>query len=1197
MNKKLTGFKRFSAAAIVLLLGLALALCIIRVPAVSVNAEENVRFSEPAASQLSLANTQFGDSSGSYPASPSSWTGSDLTGAEGNTVSGVISLVATNYNSANKDSDGNYEDKFKLTRYPEYATRAQLPETPFGSGEYVNTNKNVLMINTADSKTAYAYTSASMSFAAGAYYRVSAYVKTGNFPSDQGASIKLKGFAEDVAFRNINTVRNLQKDEKGVPILNKDNMYGFKKYTFYVATARSESKEVTLSLGVGDYLSDQTNENYYYYPAKGYAFFDNVVAEQIPANTYFLDKETYDNDSHKDKDYYLFKDFNENLTYLNDNPNTFAAKYDLGSGDGNDIGSFERGLNGWTRISDLEGLTAKGLISDVYNTRGSFDEDNAFGFEKEYISPIGDRENNSKILVIASKKEKVAAGFRSPKYKILRNTYYRLSFYANTENVSGGAGATAVVRGTNGVADSDNKLVSLCTGITGDPANTLGYGWKQYAFYVRGSYLNDYEISLELWLGQPDSLSSGIAMFDEIKLEKITPAFYGSNSVNGTVVTFDPTFDSTGITNGRFYEVGEYKDYAYPLAPASWTLVKPDSQSITGFATNAVASADDAVSGVISTQSEHFDANRTSYNGATNPMPSTINNLLMISSSKDTAIGYRSSTVSITSKTRYTLTVDVIADRLKGYGANLALLAGSDVIATIENIKTTGTYTFYIEGGLADANVSLDIWLGFVDRKNNTEKLASGNLFVDKVAFQTLEDETVFKNKKAEYETLKTANYKHFGYAVYSFDAMDMGAYDAYSDSVIRTPYDFKLTENGSNTNVTYGIFDYTALPAYPAGQNEIPAYFRNNAPINNGILYLRNSNPGYSTLSMRSSLTLAATSYYRLTIGVKVDLPEAMKTDGNVVGASIALANTEQKFENIKDTVLRAANKDKDVIDREAFKTYTFYIKTGKDANSALLTFSLGASEFPNRYCIGRLYINDITLSTITNTEYEEILPYFDEKGEKYDSEFVKYNTTTDFSEGDETEDDASDDKTEEETPSDTSNEVSWWLVPSILFAIALVIAVVGTFVRRLLERRTDNKSVKVRNSYDRGATLRKLQGGRVATTDSELNATDEYDEFDDNAPIEPAKKQVVSTEESEEELDVTAETTSDHYDEFDDEQQAASEAATTVDGENSEGAPENTDSAEKSEVSKEKKAAVKQKPVTVVEKEKEDYSDSFED
>ncbi len=1166
MNRTQTGLKRYFSVIAVFVIGIALAVSALRLTPFTAKADSE-GFTDPAAVELSISNKQFSESNGANPGEPNNWTGAGVAGSSSErVVAGVVSLDPDKYNEATKD-----DDVYKLKRYGEY--KNSVPQTPFGTNEFAGTNKNVLMINTVDSETAYGFTSESVTFTAGGFYRVSAYVKTGMFAESTGAAIKLGGLPEEVCFRNINTVKDLEKDANSNPVLTKDNLYGFEKYTFYVAAPLITDSTVTLSLQVGDATEDEDNP--YRRPAKGYAFFDNIEAEQISANAFRLET-----NAAQGRDNVIVKNFDDGSDYMTDGGD-ITYFYNDGTASGNEIGSFNNvtanGLpTGWSRISDVEDTTGGNGRAFVYDAGNSFVEDNEWKLSSPPMSPVGKQNGDSNIFFLHSD-EKVSFGYHTPTYKVLRNTYYRLSFFVKTENIDGGSGATAVLRGTSGVDSNDNKLAVSSSMMTGDSANVMRYGWKQHAFYIKGSALRDYEFRLEFWLGQPGSVSSGTAMFDEVRIEKLTASEYSAHSASGTIATFDPTFADSGLPNGSFYEVGEYEEYKYPLTPASWTLITPDKAETTDFSTNPVESAKDVVSGIVSTESEHFDANRDNYNNAVNPTPGGAN-VLMISSAENTAIAYRSAAVTTEADKVYVLSAALNTENLSGYGANLVLKNGNNVIATIENIKGGSgfkTYNFYIDSGSASHSVTLEIWLGMNDRIDNATKLASGTMFVKDVSFKEYTQENfptdyaAYSELTAKYDNLRSIGSKNINFATYTFGKFDMSAYDYYTNGVVKVPYNWNLTL-GSKDNVVYGIFDYTSLPA--ENRTEIPDKFVNTESANNGVLYLRNKAPGYSAISTNNAITLAENSYYLVQVAIKVDISKESLENEEIIGAGIALSNSLEKdfsFKNIKNTSTQSDDSNPDSTDYETFKTYSFYVKTTETADIGL-AISLGDTLLPNKHCSGRVYVNDIKIIKINNVDYETAVADIDED--------EQYKMNVDLST-------ATEDPDEEEKP---KAEIAWWLIPSILFAVALLIAVIGTFIRKLLDRRAEKKSVQVKNSYDRKTTLNRIHNEKEGGDSVDASvADDDYDEFDDTLSPVPAKaRRERAASRVEDATEETVEEQADEFDEFDEFDEDSEKADADEKADNAEEqADENT--SQEAAVSDESQSA-NQEPATVVEEEK---------
>ena len=618
---------------------------------------------------------------------------------------------------------------------------------------------------------------------------------------------------------------------------------------------------------------------------------------------------------------------------------------------------------------------------------------------------------------------------------------------------------------------------------------------------MKGSVLRDYTASVECRLGADSNKSRGIAFFDNVTVEEISPADYNSYNANGNLtVDFDTqapldssaatvSFPDTGITNGEFYQVGEYEynaeEFRYPVVPASWTQYTPDTAGTQGYSTTAVET-DSIIAGIVPTDNATFSACAAQGwlgNGAQNHVHKD-GSILMLSSSEPTAFAYRSSAFTAAADTPGTLTVSLLAENMSAtdYGASLVLKDGDRIISTIEGIKNTNgfkTYTFYIEPSSAEiGTLSIEIWLGNSDRKNNKSKLSAGYVYVQKVSYAAIEDDTtddgagnstVTKSKAAKFAEFKTAcdNERKAGLfvrAAYSFKSVDLTAYDVYDDSFIKYPYDWTLTASGENAGtVQYGVFDPNDRPAssYPF----VPESFANSPQSTaDGILLLNNKLPAASTLTYNGSLSLAADTYYRVEVSVRVDFPEQERA--NAKGATIALLDSNGNRKSVHADIRDTATKPDSIV-TDTFRTYAFYIKSGSEATTVSLALSLGENDY-SKQTAGRVYVNAVTCTDVNNTIYDQAVEEIGkrDKGKTYDETF-RYARIADLSVADEEETD--------DTPSEKGcGTLDWWLIPSILFAVAILIALIGFMVRKIVEKKASKKGVvEKRVSYDRAATL----------------------------------------------------------------------------------------------------------------------------
>lgn len=1009
------------------------------------------------------------------------------------------------------------------------------------------------MINTErGAEVVYSFASGEMTFVANSFYRVSAWVKTGDFAEGTGATIKLTGLGENCSFININTVGGLKK-ENGIPVLNKDNDFGWVKYSFYVRTSASLSSSVKLVLGLGDAV-DNGDEDPEIMPrsARGYAFFDTVEAERISSHDYAFETAN------------LVKSATRGNLYTDAAGTTLALDlYDvdyLKDGAGKDIGTFSDGLNGWTKnipydAEDEDEAFGGAANAYTYDSFSVIDpEDNDHGFTANPWSPLGRAEDsdtissgtlggdNGNILVISTynnsgKFEAAALGVASPEYEIKRFGYYRFGVWIKTDGADGGSGASIGVKGTSNNPADDYKLKQWFTTLTGDDTDLAHYGWKEHVVYIKGSVKSDCKAHFELWFGSPESKSRGIAMFDNATFTELSYSEFSamSSADGGNVVTLDVAEESTGVANGSFQNVGDIvdDDTSYPLPVASWTRYTPDDAATIGFSSNKV-NTDNAIYGLIPTDRETFDGFADDI-GVENPADfenPPLYNALLLSSSTKTAFCYRSSDLTVATDKAYKLTVEMAVRNIDGYGASLVLkTTDGRVLSTIEGVKTTNnafkTYTFYIDKPLADQTVCVEIWLGLNDRKNNTHKLSSGTVYVKSVAFAewTAADEN--GSVDAEYTEVfekyiadlgNTALLDTLDYGVYSFSKPSLDYYDAYSYRMFdeyAPAYQWIAASQSSaaaksgvvNTDNMHGVSVYNGFKPDAADQY---------GTVQSGnMLVIDHAAPTNTIYTLATNLNLAASTYYRLDVTLKVHTTDETRLNDVIEGATIGLSGAvADKFENIKDTTTLVAEGQEDSRDRETYKTFSFYISSG-DNGGELGLYVMFGGKTQRTFTDGQLIVSDVSLTSIGNTVYEsvsdELAAY-----EKKHKEEEKYRKVVALSETAEP-----DDENTEKTP----NEVAWWIIPTVIFGVCLIAAIVLILVMRLRDRAKRKKKVTITTEYDRAETIKELD--RLAKVEEDEKKAAEKQAAADNVPADEFDEQPQDGQASDDSKDLPSENT----------------------------------------------------------------------
>lgn len=1031
---------------------------------------------------IGLSNGDFANSASSFLGAPTSWTAIDHADKNiGATVMGVFDLEQ--YNTSNDNIE-----TAKLTQYSEYLNTS--PKSPFGTlvGSSNLANYKFLMINTTkETDTVAGYSSQSVTLSNSKFYKVSTWVKTGAFAKN-GASFRLSGIeGQNIAFSDIQTVTSSDME------LTTANNYGWSEYSFYIKTSSIESVTISIDLSVGDYYfyddgegtQESVNKN-----ASGYAFFNNVSAEEISPTLY---NNTLSGAEGFDKIQFVDLSLASANTGLSA-PLDFTAT----------------GQSNWKSVmAEQAGVDMSTLVGNpFYDTNKPFDNDNIYGLEDAPIPATG-KGDNSEILVLSSYDQSsdnfktTAVGYESSEFTIEQYKYYRISAWVYTENMTNsGAGATISIR-TNQIntANDDNYYEFTVNGCAGDSSNESRYGWREYAFYISGSMFKEYDIAIGFWLGRQDSVSGGIAMFSGIEFNTLTAEEFDTNSGDsvGGIVTIDGTYAETGVTNGNFTLYDSFSGEAvYPLAPYGWEYNTPSTVTTSNYSNSEEhMDTDGIISGVIVSEEAHFYANRNNYgSNVIRPTNAESINVLYMSNDSLTAFNYTSTPISIPENATGTITVRMMVNNIAGYGANIVFKNDDRVIGTIEKITSTNLdfkeFDLYLESASA-TEITVEIWLGLNERGTyNTNKLASGQVYVDSVSYVTDESNSVFYDGMTRYKkdvsNMDVLDAK-LDYCAFSFDQVLLTEYDIYEEKLVKYPYLFTALSFGQ---MSYGIYDSTNLLD---GTGELPAsaftgdnskYDADGNLYNNTILYMQNMTETYSIMSLNRSYSLDAEAYYRVEVSLKTDI----YTDSDTAqGVGIQLNGGDYKFENIN----HQTNTNIIDADRDNYRTYYFYIYAGSNTSEVSLAFTMGGVN--NEACAGSLYINSINFYSITNSEYEE------KSGNLHkDTDNILRVSFADY----DTESDTESDSTTDLLPT-AGATFDWLLVPSILFGLALIVFIVCITVRKIGDRRVKKATIHGTtgryHDYDRRFVEEESSEDDV-TTDTNLSDVSEqrqYEVFDD--------------------------------------------------------------------------------------------------
>ena len=601
---------------------------------------------------------------------------------------------------------------------------------------------------------------------------------------------------------------------------------------------------------------------------------------------------------------------------------------------------------------------------------------------------------------------------------INKQTYYRLTFWAKSD-----CGKTAAtVKLVDKTEENPVESASLTTSstVTKD-SNKFRNDWTKYTFYIYGPALNSKEVTAQIWLGTQDSKASGYVFVDDFRIEVVDFETYNANSSNSNTTTLDlnASNDKYNIDNENFDLIEtDSSENIYPANPKNWT--RNGNMTSTAF------------SGVINTNETEF--NKIEFPNGQEPscpkaLPNTNttdNNVLMIGSIDERNVQtYTSNALSIGANDYYSYSFYVMTNYArnlenKNYGARVRIASSDLTVFDYFNIYYGDNNWHRIEvrvknGTSEAANISIDL----------TFENTTGYVFFDKIEARTL-TQSIYENtslldKDAEYY-----------YVDLSQENFENHTFNKYNTSVNGTevPNNWKTATGNTNTEyVNSGII---------SADNALLADINPSLSGNDNFLYISSLSDTYFGYTSATSYTFESEKYYKISVNVLTRYLNQEDKDEDInYGASIRLADSSEIMLCGIDT-------------EGVWQTYTIYASFTTSLTSKI-TLALG---YIDEITAGEVLFDKLTIETITEDKYIE----------EYDvADPNKIATFIDYTEPKE------EDETEDDEP--WSNEFDWFLIPSLLTGLAIIISVVGYYARKIKL----NRKPRVKTNYDRRKTLDK--------------------------------------------------------------------------------------------------------------------------
>ncbi len=825
-------------------------------------------------------------------------------------------------------------------------------------------------------------------------------------------------------------------------------------FYFFVATG-NETQNVNLELWLG---SKNTMSS-------GVVFFDDVHVNQYSPNAFWKTYQNYYNKSYNVSYGDRTKTQNctslinlkgeENPTYQDYNLDFEKGIYNQGNSSIKDW-SKDENCTGNAQIFDVndasgfKSRTGYNSVGTNYGCQVEFDEETeaprlkvSVLQENKYVLGLWTNNNYAKVtskdIDIESKKiYRISAEYKISELKS-GNVY--LSVKENDHTLE-----------RYNLTKEDYTLAeeASSTGLSTNTDNDFTNDYGTIEFYVKGGSLIDSSVNISLSLGSSTEASTGCVVFDNVKIEAASAEDYDSAT---NKVQLGSTTSENDVPNGEFDEVVYSTDADGLYTPDDWTITKGD-----GF----------VFGGVVNTDQSQYSKYRALYEQERQTVTDRNNkyfwstwqtrnkynkfepdNVLMLANMSKSWQKVRSGEISISANTAYKLsfkykTFDydtTTSFKVSVFGKDGFKLFESEDLSSTTSSGTSSAwkdYSIYLNSFPGSSSVYLEIDLG------------TSTNFMQGVAFL---DGFNLKSNLAETDIPEDAS------------VIDM------SDFCLNLPINEFDTHvktgpayTGTQTNGTNG--EGGIVTGFSKG-----SHYEVKDADNEKFFFLRNNGVGSYTLQSNFSIDLESGSYYELSFKLKTyfnHLNDGVELDPNKkynYGVTFGLTGFEYM------TGLRS---------NEEYTTYKMYINA-TDSTSVQLYMAIVCDSIETG---GSMAIYDVQLNDSTEDEYNAAKKTADGKNYDVNKDNVFVSKAQDTS------DTETDTDTDTDTSTDTGNGngFNWLLIPTLITALAIVIAIVGYFLRKVKIKKIE---IKRKETYDRkrSANVDAIKRKALAERDAEVS------------------------------------------------------------------------------------------------------------
>ena len=823
-------------------------------------------------------------------------------------------------------------------------------------------------------------------------------------------------------------------------------------FYFFVATGNAE-QSVTLDLWLG------TNESGH--ESSGVAFFDDVHVYQYSENTFWKTYQSYFGKSYTQeitdsKGQVTTEVFDcVNLVDLRSKEiieyptNNFDFEAGIYNEDISSLKNWKKSGSGNAQVFDskspeyFKSITGYDFVGSNLSCEVEIDD------EKVTLSA------NNYLLGLWAKNEYV--NVKSNDVSINANEIYKIKAYYKISELSSGNVYMFVEENDNvltayNLTEDQYTLTAqtASSAVTTNGDNDFVNDYGVIEFYVKGGALYNSSINVSLGLGKSDEAATGCVVFDDITIEKATTEEYDAAT---NKVALNSSSGTLTVPNGNFNLV-TIDNYNYPLTAQNWTTEGGDGLLFDGVIStedsqykNYIAKYNELkASGVEDIDNPYYWATYANPGNSRNSKTAP-DNIMMLANIHKSWQKLTSENISVDANGTYKLNFKYKTYNTSSQNSTIKVsLYGEDGFKLFESetLSTNGKwqdYSIYLKSFAGASNVYIVIDFGTSDEK------VEGFAYFDNFELSTIES-SEYDNKVNTAE----GNGDIFGIVDMTNFYLNIPTNDITDDlSSTTTPAYSGSVSSSDGSAINGGIIKSDKFtensPFYIEKETEDEE--------SKNVFFIQSQGVGSYVIQSNFNLDMTAESYYVLSFKLKTnfnynnDGVELDKKKDYSYGVTFGLTGFDYMTE---------------LVSNDGYETYTMYFHPTEDASGKLYI----ALVCDTMETSGSMAIYDIAFEESDETAYTTASDTID--GKNYDINEDRVFISNADSTDDGTDDDTSDDTTDDEETTTNNNNFNWLIIPSLITGIAIIIAVVGSILRKVKIKKVERKK---KETYDRKSSL----------------------------------------------------------------------------------------------------------------------------